>query len=183
MTRWISPHLEKESWSRLLQKEDLAIDATCGRGQDTLFLSRLCKVISLDIQEEALREAKKRIEKDGLSKEVSFHLLCHSEIESLDLQKKPLLIVYNLGYLPRANKTLTTKVETTKKSVEGALKCLAPGGVISITCYPGHEEGAKEEAMLFTMLETLDSNLWLVSYERWINRPRFPSTFLISSRR
>ena len=58
----------------------------------------------------------------------------------------PKLIVYNLGYLPGSDKLLTTKTSSTLLSVEKALSLIAPNGAISITCYPGHEEGKKEEA-------------------------------------
>ena len=58
------------------------------------------------------------------------------------------LIVYNLGYLPGSDKALTTKVETTLESINHAQRLIMEGGVISVTCYPGHPEGKKEEEEL-----------------------------------
>lgn len=80
------------------------------------------------------------------------------------------LVVYNLGYLPQADHTITTKVETTLASVKIAAQLLLPGGALSITCYPGHEEGAREEQSLLSWVQTLD---WKFFYYVW--RPKSPT--------
>jgi hypothetical protein len=47
---------------------------------------------------------------------------------------------------------------------------LLPGGALSITCYPGHEEGAREEQALLSWVQTLD---WKIFYYVW--RPKSPT--------
>jgi hypothetical protein len=83
--------------------------------------------------------------------------------------------VYNLGYLPGGKKSITTQTDTTLESVKLSLELLADDGAISITCYPGHEEGAREEKELLAFAETLSSKEWNVCQHKWLNRPRSPS--------
>ena len=175
-----SPHLSlaKELWGNFLTPQDLAIDATCGNGHDTLFLFGLCSVIGLDIQEKAVQETKKRFESQG--KTCDIRLFCHSKIDELALHKAPKLIVYNLGYLPGSDKKVTTKTETSLLSAQKSLKILAPDGALSITCYPGHQEGALEESCLLQWAQELDSKKFLVRYTCWPNRSKSPTLLWIS---
>ena len=50
-------------------------------------------------------------------------------------------IVFNLGWLPGAQHAVTTREDTTLAAVAQAVGLLAPGGVLTICIYPGHEEG------------------------------------------
>ena len=177
----MQPHLSvsKELWKNFLKKEDLAIDATCGNGYDTLFLADLCCCIGLDIQIKALENSKKLLEASG--KTAEFHLLSHAKIDELSLLKPPTLIVFNLGFLPRCDKKITTMTSTTLISVQKSLEILAPRGALSITCYPGHEEGKKEEEALLAWAMGLKKEKWLSCHYRWVNRVNAPSLFWISS--
>ncbi|MBI5272899.1 MAG: class I SAM-dependent methyltransferase [Chlamydiia bacterium] len=181
-----SPHLlcAQSCWKRLLQPGDVAIDATCGNGYDTLFLAQLplSNLLSIDIQPEALRSTAKILSQHLTVEEknrVSLHLLSHEYLTKLPLLKPPRLIVYNLGYLPGGNKLLTTRTETTLASLKEALDLLETRGAISMTCYPGHEEGGKEELALLQYASALPSSLWQVWHQRWLNRPKSPSLLWI----
>lgn len=170
-----SPHLTlaRNYWQAHLKPNDVAIDATCGNGHDTLFLSELCHVIGLDIQPEA-------IEKTGaLAPKAILHRLSHSQIDRIPLPYPPRLIVYNLGYLPGGNKSITTKTESTLESVKKGLEILALDGALSITCYPGHEEGFREEEAVLDWAATLPPNRFSVCYHKWLNRPRSPTLLWI----
>lgn len=181
MQKSFSPHLQlaKEIWKNFLNKSDLAIDATCGNGHDTLFLSELCFVIGLDIQPEAIQNTQNLLTRNG--KKAPLHRISHEKIDELTLPYPPKLIVYNLGYLPRGDKTITTKTETTLQSVKKGLELLSIGGALSITCYPGHEEGAREEKFLEEWVKVLPSEKWLVCHHKWPNRKGAPSLLWISS--
>jgi hypothetical protein len=176
-----SPHLQmaKEQWKHFLKESDIAIDATCGNGHDTLFLSELCSVIGLDIQGEAIEKTAQLLEEHG--KKAILHRISHEKIDELPLPHPPRLIVYNLGYLPGGNKGMTTMVETTLASVKKGLELLAPNGALSITCYPGHDEGLKEEKALEEWASSLAQELWYVSHHKWLNRKRAPSLLWISA--
>ncbi len=177
----MQPHLilSKDMWKKFLKKNDLAIDATCGNGHDTLFLTELCSVIGIDIQPSAIENTKKILEERARKAEL--FRLPHEKIDELILPHPPKLIVYNLGYLPRGDKKITTRTETTLISVQKGLKMLADGGALSIICYPGHNEGAREEKALEAWAATLSYQKWIVCHYKWLNRKGAPSFLWISS--
>jgi SAM-dependent methyltransferase len=170
----MKPHLDQAYlyWKNLLKPDDRIIDATCGNGKDAL---RLCELVpqghvyALDIQEIALQKAKE--------------LITHSNISFL------LQVPYGTPFgrvqisclqlrLPaRWNKNLTTLTPTTLESLEKAAQIIAIGGALSITCYPGHPEGAVEEQAVCSWVQTLDSKKWLITHHVW--RERSPTLFFI----
>lgn len=157
-------------WKKILKPHDRVIDATCGNGHDTLFLSSLnVDIVAYDIQKEAIEATQAKVP------QATFRHCSHDTF----VEKQAALIVYNLGYLPGGNKQLTTQCETTLQSVQHALEIATKA--ISITCYPGHPEGAKEEALLIEYARSLDPKKWHVCYHQWLNRPKAPSLLWISS--
>jgi SAM-dependent methyltransferase len=170
------PHLTlaKSYWQAHLQPHDIAIDATCGNGHDTLFLTELCHTIGLDIQPEAIAKTNIHAPKAIL------HRLSHAHIDQIPLPYAPRLIVYNLGYLPGGNKSITTQTDSTLDSVQKGLELLAPNGALSITCYPGHDEGLREETALLEWAAALPSSRYQVCHHRWLNRHRSPSLLWIA---
>jgi SAM-dependent methyltransferase len=181
----LSHHL----WERLLEEGSEVVDATCGNGKDSLFLAKLLeskqgKLYCIDIQDKALIHTKELLQKEANSflSAVSFF---HQSHETFPEEIKPdslKLIVFNLGYLPGADKSKTTQVHSTLQSVKTALTLLKDGGVLSITCYPGHEEGKKEEKALLNLLSTLNPSLWCFSAFYWPNRKDSPSLFLVQKK-
>lgn len=171
-------------WKQLLQDGGWAIDATCGGGQDTLLLAELLLdkassgVIAIDIQEEAISRTRELLSPAHLAK-VHLFQQSHVDFPSLADTVPIKLVVYNLGYLPRGNKQLTTQTPTTLQSVQNALRLLVPGGALSITCYPGHPEGAIEEKALLEMATQLPSSDWNVCHHTFPNRKGAPSLLLI----
>jgi SAM-dependent methyltransferase len=145
-------------WKKhLLSKigENLCIvDATCGNGHDSLFLSGFenFELHCIDIQEEAIKQTKTRLSLKNNN--IYYHLKSH---ENLDFIKKPIdLITYNLGYLPGSDKKIKTLSETTIKSLRSALNKLAPFGMISLMIYTGHQEGQTEKASIIEFISKLD---------------------------
>lgn len=171
-------------WAELVSPEDIVIDATCGNGHDTLILAQLNpkQLYTLDIQQQALDNARKRLQEALSSAQlgaIHFHLGCHSSFPSEILPNSVKLVVYNLGYLPGGDKSVTTQTETTLKSIQEAMRLLLPGGLVSITCYPGHAEGKREEDELLAFATGLPKELWSCSHHRTINRNQAPSLLLI----
>jgi SAM-dependent methyltransferase len=175
----VKPHLTlaRHYWETIVRPGDTLIDATLGNGQDTLFLAQLLKgkgsLTGYDIQPQAIENATKRLEELPLclGKIISLKLKSHEQFE----EKNVRLIVYNLGYLPGGNKTVTTVASSTLLSLESALDCLLPEGAISITCYPRHEAGGKEEVAVKEFLRSLPRTTWSVCHHQWLNRPLAPS--------
>lgn len=164
--------LAHDYWRRLIQPGDVVIDATCGNGHDTEYLATLTdQVYGIDIQLEAIEKTRARVP--------TAHLIhgSHSTFPNVS----PKLIVYNLGYLPSGDKSLTTLVDSTLESVQNGLKILSPGGALSITCYPGHPEGAVEEEALLAWSRTLDPKKYAVCFHQWLNRNKSPSLLFIQT--
>lgn len=171
-------------WAKILQKGDWAIDATCGNGNDTLKIALFEKgpVIALDIQEEAIANTRTLLQAHLPSDALPcVHLFqqSHAEFPQLAYEHPIRLIVYNLGYLPKGNKQLTTLTESTLESLDKALELVMPGGAISITCYPGHEEGEREEQALIKKISLISVKKWNVCHHTFLNRTKSPSLILI----
>ena len=138
-----------------VREKDIVIDATVGNGNDTLFLASLVKkgqVIGYDIQKEAIDKTKK------LVKDFNNVVLLnesHENIYKLDLKNKVSLILFNLGYLPGGDKSITTTSSSTLKAIKGSLKLLNNKGKILVVFYP-HKEGKKEEKKVLNYLKEHD---------------------------
>ncbi len=178
-------------WMQLAKKGDTVIDATCGNGKDALVLARLVideaqgHLIALDIQPEALLHTRQYLGEhlsEPMMTKISLIECSHSEFPKEIAHGSVKLIVYNLGYLPTGTKAITTMTMTTLVSVEKALGLLSPGGLLSITCYPGHDEGKKEEAALESWLKALSPKSYSVCQHRWLNRSHSPSLLLVQKK-
>lgn len=163
-------------WQKIVTKDSLVVDMTLGNGHDSAFLAGLepKRLLAVDIQEAAIESAKALIKGP-----VECYLEDHALFpERLDDQSVA-LAVYNLGWLPGSDKTVTTTATGTLLSLERLLPKMAPQGVISITCYPGHAEGKIEEDALLERLQQLDPKKYSVCHHRWLNRHLSPSLILI----
>ena len=176
----MKPHIElaHELWAKLLTSDDIVVDATCGNGHDTRALVKLVKhVYSLDIQADALESA--RLRSKEYADKISFVLGCHSQFPKELARGTVKLVVYNLGYLPGGDKSKTTTRETTLLSIRGALELIYAGGMVCITCYPGHEEGKREQETLLEFVSAL-SREFLCCHRVWLNRPNSPTLLTIT---
>lgn len=172
--------LAHQYWEKLLLESDWAIDATCGNGHDTLKLSEILKnggVIGIDIQPEAIAKTKELLGEHRAHS--SLYCQSHATFPLLAEEKQVRLIVYNLGYLPGGNKTITTMAETTLASIRAAAKLIISGGAICITCYPGHAEGEREQQLLLQEFSRWPSDIWNICHHTFPHRPFAPSLFFI----
>jgi predicted methyltransferase len=174
----MKPHIDsaKALWKEILKEDSLVVDATCGNGHDTLYLASLVPkghVYSYDIQSQPILSM---TEKKGT---LPITLFNKSHVDFSDLPQNITLFVYNLGYLPGGDKTITTKTHTSLESVQKALHLLSPKGLISVTCYPGHEEGKKESEALVQWSQTLHPQKYLVEQRVSLNRLNAPFLLLI----
>jgi tRNA G37 N-methylase Trm5 len=190
------------SWKKVLHNKAKVIDATCGNGHDTLFICQNLNftdnwkgplgslntknnesfLYCFDLQKEAIKSTKMLLAKNQINcQKISFIHDCHSR---LDQHLEPLidLIIYNLGYLPGSCKTIKTQESTTLESIQKAMQLIRPGGIISITCYPGHEEGLIEQKSIFSLLKMLRPNEWAVTHYNPFSATA-PNLLLLSKRK
>lgn len=78
--------------------------------------------------------------------------------------------MFNLGFLPGANKVHTTTVDGTIAALEAAAGMLAVGGVLSVVAYPGHDPGLIEAEAVARWMLALDSGRFEVQRVCAVNR-------------
>ena len=145
----------------------LAIDATVGNGYDTLFLAHRVgprgTVLGFDIQKAALAGARELLKFVGSMGRVSLIHDSHSRLESyLPQDAQVQAAMFNLGYLPRGNRELITRPDTTIAAIEAVLRHLSPAGRVTVLAYRGHAGGIPEYQEVRSFLENLPEPEWLV---------------------
>ena len=142
----------------------LAVDATVGNGHDCEFLLRqkFKRVVGFDIQQKAINATRHRLK---LARLVDVELIedghenMHSYINGLiDC------CMFNFGYLPKADKQITTQTKTSLIAIDAAVKLLNTNGLISLMCYPGHDQGAIETQAIQHALDGLDNSFMVKEY-------------------
>lgn len=161
-----------------VQQGDLCIDATAGRGNDTLHLCTLVgqsgHVTAFDIQQDAVESTKALLEKHGMSSRADVLLKSHSEMDSLFEEESISLITFNFGWLPGGNHHIFTQKETSILAIEKGLRLLKKGGIMTLILYYGRETGFEERDALLEFLPTLDSKKYTVIEIPFVNRPNCP---------
>lgn len=184
----------------------VAVDATCGNGNDTLFLARRLReltaaegkeygVLGIDVQRAALVRAASLLDAQGCRERVGLLLAGHERLSSL-LQEycgeeerngraAPAVaaVMYNLGFLPRSDKRVVTCQESTLASLQAAGVLLAPGGILAVHAYGGHEGGGEELAAVGLWCASLPYDDWLVARYAIVNKPRNPEALFLAQKR
>lgn len=158
----------KHYLEEIIEPSDLVIDATCGNGHDSQFLSTLVPngtVYSFDIQEDAIVKAKEKYPSTNIHYINDGHehvdRYVHNEIKAA---------IFNLGYLPGGDKTITTMSETTISALSKLFSLLSVGGRIAIVVYHGHESGKLERDQLLHELSTWPQDTCQVLEYKYINQ-------------
>lgn len=160
-----------------IEKDMVVCDCTMGNGNDTRLLSNLVgekgRVYSFDIQKQAIDRTKESLVAHGNPENYKLILDGHENIDKY-IRDQIDLFIYNLGYLPRADKKITTKPKTSIESMSKALKLLKNNGLLIVTCYTGHEGGLEEQLLVEDFLRTLDQRKYHVVKHDFINMKNNP---------
>lgn len=158
-----------------------ACDMTAGNGKDSKFIldNKNPKILyAFDIQKLSQERCKKLI---GQRKNFKFILDDHKNIEKY-IEEKIDLFIYNLGFLPKGDKSITTNYKSVIESLKSCLNLLNENGLILITFYPGHDEGKNEEKYVGEFLKNLDQKTFQVIKYNFYNQINTPP-FLVSIRK
>ena len=163
-------YLARDALLQAVNAGDTVVDATMGNGHDTLFLAEQVgpegHVCAFDIQESALESTRALLELAG------------------SVPAGIAAAVFNLGWLPGGDHTVTTRTASTRQAVLAALELLKPGGIVTICAYPGHPEGEKELEMLIQLLSSLSNRAYNVLRQTFLNAgPGAPECFVIQKLR
>lgn len=140
-----------QAWQTWVKQGDSVLDATAGNGHDTCALAEQVgpngKVFAIDIQSDALKSTKSRLQSKQLLDRTILIEANHANLISVlpsEAIGRLSLVCFNLGYLPGGNHDLVTSAESTIKALEAAAEALSPSGVLSVIAYRAHS-GALEE--------------------------------------
>ena len=154
--------------AQVITPEDIVVDATMGNGYDTLFLAKLAKqVYAFDIQEQALEKTSQRIQEAGLTN-VDLILQGHETVDQYVTEVKA--AIFNLGYLPSADKSIITQPQTTLEALEKLCQVLVKGGRIAIMIYYGHEGGDIERDAVLDFVSQLPQQEYTATIYRTLNQ-------------
>lgn len=147
------------------ENNNVALDGTLGNGFDCNFLSELFKTVyAFDIQSTAIENYAKKNKENVILINDSHENITTYIKEDIDVA------MFNLGFLPGGDKSITTKSESTIKSINSTLELLRSGGIITIAVYVGHDEGKKESVELLTFISQLPKDIFGVMTHRFVNR-------------
>ena len=178
-------------------KSGIYIDATMGKGKDTLFLCKLAgesgKVLAFDVQLEALTATRDLLKKQGCWKDMQGACIRNSEEQEKNQDSRLFLIrdghehmdryaesegidviCFNFGYLPGGDHNIATKADTSIEAITKGLKLLKPGGMMSLCIYSGGDTGFEEKNKILEHIKNLPSGEYTVIVNAYYNRENNP---------
>lgn len=169
--------LAHEFVSAHINKGDICIDATAGKGRDTAFLCRLVgntgRVYAFDIQKDALRQTEELLKNENLLGRVTLINDGHQNMDKYVFESVD-GVIFNFGWLPGGNHLIQTKAKTSIEAIRKAMELIREGGIISLCIYYGHESGFDERDKLIEFIKTIDPKQFGVIMHEFINRPNCP---------
>ena len=175
--------LARDVLMQALKPGDTVIDATMGNGHDTQFLCETVgpagRVYAFDVQEQAVASTEALLRREGLMDRASLFCCGHQCMDQF-VHESVRAVVFNLGWLPGGDHSVTTRWETTREAVTKALDLLLPGGVLVLCAYPGHTEGDRERHELIPFLSSLSNKTFNVLRQCFLNAgPGAPECFVV----
>ena len=150
------------------------IDATAGKGRDTLFLCRLVgdsgRVLALDIQADAVAQTTALLTAEGCVDRATVVQDCHSRMGAYADPESVDGIMFNFGWLPGGDHTTFSHGDTSIAAIRAGLELLKPGGVMTLCIYHGRENGTAERDAILAFLPTIDNRRFTVIRGDFSNR-------------
>ena len=172
---FITPHIRKGG---------TVVDFTMGNGHDTLWLANQVgkdgRVYAFDIQPQALENTKKLLDENGVDNAT---LILDSHANVKEYVKESICVgMFNLGFLPGGDKSITTRHESSLAAIEAGIELLCDDGALLIAVYPGHEEGTIEGNMIRELLAGYDRRKICCSEFHIVNSPSSPFFYLVEKK-
>lgn len=165
----------------ILDKDAICVDATMGNGNDTIFLAERCqKVYAFDIQEQAIQNTKRRLKEKNIEN-VCLILDGHENVDTY--VSKIRAAIFNLGYLPQADKSVITKSQTTLLALEKIIDMLEHKGRVAIMVYYGHDGGNDEKEAILSFVSHLPQDSFTVMSYQALNQKNTPPFLIMIEKR
>lgn len=175
-------HFSHQLLTECINPGNIVIDATMGNGHDTLFLSELVgytgHVYAFDIQDKAIESTKKKITAQAIQNTTLIKDGHEHAVNHLPENTKIKAAIFNLGYLPRGDKHITTTSDTTLTAINQLLSILEESGRLILVLYSGHKEGMTEKSDVLTFAQTLPQDMYSVLTYQFINQQNNPPSVL-----
>ena len=153
-----------------LQPGDWVVDATVGNGHDTLFLAQRVgpsgRVFGFDIQDAALAIAAERLHSYPHVTLINSGHETLKEHLPVGAQNQLAAVMFNLGYLPGANKNMITQSATTLEGLKQSIAHLKIRGLVTLVLYSGHPGGAQEATAVRAFVQDLPQSFATTQHAR-----------------
>lgn len=166
---------------KAIQPGDIVVDGTMGNGFDTAFMAGLIgktgHVYAFDIQSEALHNTKEKLKAEDLLDRCTLFHAGHEQLKSripTNETRQLTGAIFNLGYLPGGDKSITTQANTTISAIDQLLELMAPEGIIVLVIYHGHPEGEVERDELLEYVKIIPQNKAHVLHYGFMNQVNNP---------
>lgn len=180
----------KQLTAEVLSDGSIAVDATLGNGHDAVHLAKHIaptgRLFGVDLQPDAVRSSRDRLERAGWQEQATLLEGDHADLE--DLLPTTVVgavdaVMFNLGYLPGSDHSVTTRPESTVPALEQAVRLLRPGGRVTVVMYRGHPGGAAEYQAVMQWATGLDQERLEVLHYRFANQIHRPPELLAVEKR
>lgn len=172
--------LSHEYAIRTVRPGDTVVDATCGKGRDTLFLSELVgntgKVYAFDIQNESIMQVCSLLDENKITNTIVLNE-SHEKIDEF-VPGGISCVMFNLGFLPGTDHKVQTKGETTVAAISKAMYLINKGGIITIVIYYGGDTGFAERDMVIDFCSKINQNEFTVMESIFLNQKNNPPIFI-----
>lgn len=154
------------------------IDATAGRGRDTVFLCELVgatgHVLAMDIQPAAVAETTARVAAAGYAATATVVCASHDRMAKFAAPESVDCIVFNFGWLPGGDHRCFTRAETSIPAMRAGLALLRPNGLMSLCIYAGGANGYAERDAILRWVAELDPTQYTAVISQYANRSGDP---------
>jgi hypothetical protein len=103
----------------------------------------------------------------------------HAELRNVVEAETVSAVMFNLGFLPRSDKTIVTKAASSTQAIAAALEVLKPHGILTILAYRGHEGGMDEYEAVDQLLLANGEQYDLQRIDSHPARPTSPVLFIL----
>ena len=168
-----------------IKEGDTVVDYTMGNGHDTEFLSKAVgvngHVFAFDIQPAAIESTRRNLTAANCPQ--NYTLICDSHHNVKKYVQTPVKAgMFNLGWLPGGDKSITTVRETTMPAIISAIELMDRDAILNIAVYPGHPEGEAEGKMIEEYLSAQSRHRICVTKVKIVNSESSPYFFMLETK-
>ena len=126
------------------------------------------------MQEIAIANTRERLSRAGLVGRCQLILDGHQNLNQYVEKESVDGIVFNFGYLPGGDHSISTKKSTSIEAIQKGMEALKPGGIMSMCIYSGQDTGFEEKNSILDYLKTVDQRKYVIIMSEFYNRPNNP---------